>query len=386
MTGNDRIATEEVLVCFVCGERGKLLYEGLGDRLFGAPGEWGFLKCPGCGLVWLNPRPVPSDLAKVYETYYTHSQNGSSSLRQKAKRALYATVPGYESLTASWFWRGLGKGLALSSLFRERALLGTMCLGADGRGKLLDVGCGNGEFLSIMRDAGWDVVGIEPDPAAAKEAEQQKIPVLGVSLAQANLPTESFDAITLNHVIEHVYEPVGLLRECGRLLKPEGKIVIMTPNLNSEGHATYSEYWVHLDPPRHLYLFSHKTLQTCCDSAGLETLGIRTSARNAAWTCVASDAIRQTRAYRRTSGIPWSLVFRGSAFRSRESSLLETRRDAGEELILVAGSPSSRTTANYENSEADLLKSRSLLCLNAACSGFLSRRYEHCFNDPYLQF
>lgn len=74
-------------------------------------------------------------------------------------------------------------------------------------------------------------------------------------LLDIGLEAASFDVIVMNHVIEHVYDPVATLVECRRLLAPEGKIIIITPNLKSYGHEIYGEDWRALEPPRHLHLF-----------------------------------------------------------------------------------------------------------------------------------
>src|SRR5208283_4697550 len=113
-------------------------------------------------------------------------------------------------------------------------------------------GCGDGRFLALMRDAGWDVYGIEPDPVAAKVAQRE----LGTSvtvgaLEDAGFPDEAFDAVTLSHVIEHVHDPVALLAECRRVLKPDGSVVIVTPNIRSLGHQKFQSLWRGLEPPRH---------------------------------------------------------------------------------------------------------------------------------------
>jgi 2-polyprenyl-3-methyl-5-hydroxy-6-metoxy-1,4-benzoquinol methylase len=342
VTVRDRIATEEVEDCLFCGVRGTSLYSRLTDRLFEAPGEWGFWHCSRCGLVWLNPRPLSTELGKVYGRYFTHVQERERYslpwLRENVKRGLYSTVLGYESLATSWVWRQAGKALRWVPLARELATLGTMGLDGEHRGRMLDVGCGNGAFLSMMRDAGWDVIGLEPDPEAARVAhEQYALPVTTGSLTDAKFPARTFDVVTLSHVIEHVHEPVALFRECLRLLKPEGSILVETPNMASRGHREFGSSWAALDPPRHLFLYTASSLRTCCERAGLSVRSLRTSTRMAPWGWAASKTISQKGFFRRESDYTLKLRIEGLMFQMREERSRRTNEEAGEELILVGG-------------------------------------------------
>lgn len=335
------IRKEEVKGCYLCGNVGSSLYSDLADRLFGAPGRWGFLQCEVCGLVWSSPRPVPSDIGKVYETYFTHVDGETkfrfNSLREKLKRSVYATVPGYERIGSGGIWSQLGKLATSISSFKEIALLGSMCLNTGGpKGRLLDIGCGNGDFLAMMREAGWDVFGVEPDPAAANFArETHGISVRTGSLEEAKLPANTFDAVTLSHVIEHVYDPVELLRECRRVLTDHGKVVMVTPNVASLGHQIFKSSWVALDPPRHLHLFNSTTLGTCCDKAGLIVTSVRTSSRIAPWTWAASKTIARKGTFVRKSDHTLGSRLQGLVFQLRQNKLQRTRADAGEELVLI---------------------------------------------------
>jgi 2-polyprenyl-3-methyl-5-hydroxy-6-metoxy-1,4-benzoquinol methylase len=335
------IRMEEITACLLCGKEGAELYGSLSDHLFGVPGEWGFLQCTECGLAWLNPRPIAADLHQTYRTYYTHVKNGKPSLlgdvRERAKRALYATTPGYSGLGNGWIWRQIGRALTRLPAMRERALLGTMCLDGGRKGTLLDVGCGNGRFLLLMREAGWEVRGVEPDPVAAKIAQEENgIPVTVGALDDAELPDESFDAITLNHVIEHVHDPVALLSQCRRVLKPKGTAVIVTPNIESLGHETFGCCWRGLEPPRHLHLFSLRALRACCERAGMRIQVLRTSARSARGIRRASEAIK-----RRAKLSSFDPRFRGMLSKVHHV-VLGAPEKAEEEILAVTGRPSPR--------------------------------------------
>ena len=111
-------------------------------------------------------------------------------------------------------------------------------LKADDRGRLLDVGSGNGLFLHQMKRLGGAVAGVELDGRAASVARAKfGLEVFEGPLEEATFPDEYFDAITMNHVIEHVLDPVGLLKECRRVLRPGGKLVVTTLNIQKSRSA-----------------------------------------------------------------------------------------------------------------------------------------------------
>ena len=317
---NEGIATEEVPDCFLCGARGTTLHAGLRDRVFGAPGDWRMAVCRRCSLGWLDPRPTAADIGKAYATYYTHAS-------QQASAVFHSVVPSARRLerakdrVAGWFReaaegvraRRLGYeapsgslGVKLLSRLSERvpvvrdsAVLSVAGLPPGAGRRLLDVGCGSGEFLIRMRERGWDVVGVEPDPVAAAGARAGGLDVRDGMLDDARFAGESFDAIVLSHVIEHVHDPVALLRECSRVLRPEGTLVLMTPNLESVGHRRFGADWRGLEPPRHLHVFSVESLESCVARVGLTVARVSTNARLVRGIWWVSHAIRHHAGHRR---------------------------------------------------------------------------------------
>ncbi len=211
-----------------------------------------------------------------------------------------------------------------------------MCLDGVSHGRLLDVGCGSGRFLTLMRDAGWEVQGVEPDPVSAQIArDRHGIPVTAGTLPQAAFPDRSFDAITMNHVIEHVADPLALLAECRRVLRPGGNVVVVTPNVRSFGHRKFKDCWRGLEPPRHLCLFSMQSLGAAAAKAGLEAKEIRTSARSARFIGTASHALRRTGHFS-DADVAWGSRLRGLAFRARCHAALLGDPHSGEEIVLLA--------------------------------------------------
>ena len=201
--------------------------------------------------------PVAEDIHKAYATYYTHA-NGKSGRRRHAKR---------EELALQIIRRIEKLWLRALFLAEEREKLETMFLANRPPGRVLEVGCGSGLLLQRLQDLGWWAEGQDVDPSAGSFSGDGIVVHIG-ELNTLDLPSGSYDAIVMNHVIEHVHTPVELLRECYRLVKPGGILVITTPNIQSYGHRIFRDAWSGLDPPRHLHIFSIKSLTSLVGSAG----------------------------------------------------------------------------------------------------------------------
>jgi 2-polyprenyl-3-methyl-5-hydroxy-6-metoxy-1,4-benzoquinol methylase len=287
MNGRDssetQIGAAACPTCALCGATGEYLHRGLQDRLFNAQGLWNFKKCSNreCELVWLDPMPLNEEIWKAYANYYTHTdRNGRNEMGviqavyYLMKRGYWASKYNYPVGSRPFISRSLCKLLYLSPMHRREADAAVRCLPAVPQGRLLDVGCGSGEWLLEMRQRGWTVEGFDFDDSAVKLARQKGLKVECGSLEDRNYPADCFDAVTLNHVIEHVPDPVRTLVECARILKPEGKLVLFTPNNSSLGHLLFREGWRGLEPPRHLHIFSMKSLRRTLTAAGFHEMTI----------------------------------------------------------------------------------------------------------------
>lgn len=134
--------------------------------------------------------------------------------------------------------------------------------------RLLDIGCGNGGFLIKACDAGWQVTGVNPDPKSVSTVRAFGIDVYEGNVDVLKHEIESFDAITLNHVIEHVHEPREFLHAINRMLKPNGTLYIATRNILSIGAKIFGKNWRGIETPRHLVLFTISSLKELLDQYG----------------------------------------------------------------------------------------------------------------------
>ena len=231
---------------------------------------WSFRQCdnPECGLVWLDPAPLESELWKAYTSYHTHA----TQVHKKLSRIVLSLVNRMVRMLLLPRWLIIG-------LYRETRQMRLLMLGEQKPGKLLDVGCGGGRYLHRMQRRGWNVEGIDFDAQATRRVtDRYGIPTHTGDLLAAQLPEDSFDAITMSHAIEHLVDPEATLRECLRILKPGGRIVIVTPNVESNAASFFGRFWRGWEPPRHLHLFSTDTMQQFLVKAGFNVNTCRTSA------------------------------------------------------------------------------------------------------------
>ena len=273
---------EYVLNCPVCGaDKRKLIHQTLTDNVFFcAPGEWSMYQCESCASAYLDPRPNLATIELAYQNYFTHSKEDDIStisffrkLRRKLANGYLNFRYGTREYPASIF--GILAGTFISS--------GRATMEAEMRHlpkpkagmRLLDVGCGNGQFLCRAQSAGWNVVGVDFDSQAVEEARSNGIDIRLGCVESLPPSIEKFDVITMAHVIEHVHQPLEVLKSCYSLLKQGGFLWIETPNIASEGHRLFGENWRGLEPPRHLVLFNVDSLNCALSSAGFTEIQVQ---------------------------------------------------------------------------------------------------------------
>ncbi len=331
--------------CQLCSAPGRFLYEKMTDRSYAAPGVWNLRRCEreSCGLVWLDPQPIPEDIGQAYKGYYTHSQPepGPSLLRDSCWAVWHSYLGmrfGYTQGVGPKWRRLLAPLALLHPGGRDELDAAAMHLPAPGKpSRVLDVGCGSGVLLARMQALGWQVEGVELDPDGVKAARKRGVSVRQGTLEEQAYPQNSFDAVHSAHVIEHVYDPVGLLRECHRILKPGGTLVILTPNIGSSGHRAYGAAWLNLDPPRHLILFSQATLRQAAERAGFTVSRLDTTVRSAWVYGALSDCIRRTGRAEMSELGKLANLLRGIFYQLRQRRELRRNPSAGDELRMICG-------------------------------------------------
>lgn len=216
------------------------------------------MHCQVCHLIFFSPRPTLEQLQEFYESTkyresYTNSPMGDFNFAQNRYRELHALLKKYSRITHQAFQNQHAK-------------------------KWLDVGCGTGDLLEIAAQNGWVVSGTEMTVAAAQQARSK----LGsrVWVGDINtliLPENSYDLITSYHVIEHLLEPVQMLKRLYVLTKPGGIVFVETPNIGSLGARIRGAKWSQIKPPEHISYFQPASLKYAFRQAGFQRSVVFTS-------------------------------------------------------------------------------------------------------------
>jgi SAM-dependent methyltransferase len=335
-----REGLERVSRCPTCDSAARhLLYSNLVDRSYScAPGAWKLFRCEGCSCAYLNPRPDQQTAHLAYASYYDGADESLPReptgiwrrMRRGLRNGYLNSRYGYDVRPAS----PLGPLAArLSPRHRETADEHVRNLRKpEGKARLLDVGCGEGEFLAGMQALGWSVEGIEPNGEAVSIARKRNVPVVQGTLADVDLADARFDAVTFRLAFEHLHDPFAALQACRRALKPGGVLWIATPNLASEGHRLFGENWIHLQPPRHPVVHTPDSAMLLLARSGFKLTALLPS-RQAAWSFRMSAALAQNLPpFANPPPLPARL-----ALRARLANLRALRRaDMAEVFILVA--------------------------------------------------
>ncbi|MSQ95833.1 MAG: class I SAM-dependent methyltransferase [Gemmataceae bacterium] len=238
-----RIEWEES-ACPLCGGTDHAPHLEATDPLGGL--RFLIVQCKRCGLAFTNPRPNLESASQFYPAdYHCH---------QRRVRATHRRLPRYVART----------------------------LQPHGEARLLDFGCGSGGFLQRMHGLGWNVVGLDRAEAAVARVRD-----LGLDAHVGTLPhplwsSECFEAITMWQTLEHVLQPLEVLRAAYRLLTPGAKLIVAVPNFDGFAARWFGPQWFGLDLPRHLTHFTPETLQRMLTKAGFGHVEMR-QGRHSSW-------------------------------------------------------------------------------------------------------
>ncbi len=243
--------TMESVPCNLCGSWDhKLLYQTK-DFMMRGKELFNVVKCRRCDLVFINPRPTqqiigryyPQDMYWLGETERVDDRNGCDLLE--------------DPKIGKVIKKNYGPMYKIIKRLMPRP------------GRMLDVGCGIGWFVSYLKQIGWDVYGVDISDEALEYSKR----VFGIKtklgdIVNVEYPEKHFDLITMIGVLEHLPDPKAALRNIHKYLKDDGRLIIVTQNIEGLGAKIFGKYWNGIDAPRHLYDFSPRTLEAMLQATG----------------------------------------------------------------------------------------------------------------------
>ena len=231
-------------------------------------------QCQNCELVFIHPQPDSDSLKAYYpKSYLPHNPPQRSKVFSSDRLA---------PALRRWIFSGLNTGdKAVRQIFRRflanlynRLSYRSLPI-SRWQGCLLDVGSGVGSYISIVKDLGWEAVGVEPSvPAAQYARSNYGVRIESGSFEEFTYPVESFDVITMWHSLEHFTEPRHIIDKAKVLLKPGGALMLGLPNHSSLDRRFFEDCWNGYEIPLHLYHFSPKSIETILGRAGFECQSI----------------------------------------------------------------------------------------------------------------
>ncbi len=230
--------------CFICGG---VFGDGPGSMSLAVEGRSYTIRfCPGCGLGVTDP-----------------------FLDDKLLKAIYSST--YREADSTRFFSPLERLIKAVRVVRAKRVEKYAP-----KGSILDVGCGRGDFPELMASRGWKATGLELDERIKKRKDTGAGPsLLFGRLEDVRFPEASFEAVTMWHVFEHMRDPLWVMKECHRIVKPGGLLVVAVPNVRSLQARLTGKNWFHLDPPFHLYHYSSENVTRLLEGSGFEVLSVK---------------------------------------------------------------------------------------------------------------
>lgn len=237
-------------------------------RQLASSGTARILRCGQCGMMVTDPLPAPEQIPALYptESYpcYSAAQRASGARRWIARQVA----------RASSTRNGLRRQVARAVLFPALRRAGGMPHPTAGPRRILDVGCGDGEFLEAITAAGWETMGLEMAETAAAAGRARGFTIETGTLEAAPFPAHSFSAVRLWHVFEHLLDPRAALRTIRMLLAPGGELILGIPNAASLYARAFGPRWTAWELPRHLYHYTPATIRRLLAEEGFHDIRV----------------------------------------------------------------------------------------------------------------
>ena len=253
--------------CPICNSKKiKWRYQNWDKNLKISKKKFNLFKCLRCKVIFINPSPKEKELVSFYpkKDYYSLGKidrGRKANFKVKLSKIYFGNGNFFEKILFSPF----------VFLVRGKKVKRGM--------KILDVGSGSGQFLYEMKKLGLETYGLEPGNFNKSEAKKDNLKIERNSLEKTKYKKNSFDIITLNHVLEHLNRPYEALSRVKGLLREDGILIIGIPNSRSLAHFIFGKNWYQLDTPRHLFNYSPKNIKYLLERAGLKVIKKRFNSR-----------------------------------------------------------------------------------------------------------
>lgn len=234
-------------------------------RIIFTDSKFSIYVCKNCGMGITSPQPSKDEIMNYYpQNYYAHALRKESVINK-----FHNMVKLYKC--------GKRYNFILDKIFLTLGHFINFTLPAPfGSKTMLEIGCGSGENLLLVKELGWAVYGIEPSIQAVKNAEENGLHDVKLGFGDdLEIQENKYDLIFMNHSLEHTYNPYLILQKCYQSLSKNGQIVFTVPKFNSRAREIFGEQWNAYQVPQHLYHFSTKSVHHLMKNIGFNDIVIK---------------------------------------------------------------------------------------------------------------
>ncbi|MFH1457238.1 MAG: class I SAM-dependent methyltransferase [Patescibacteria group bacterium] len=241
--------------CKICKSESKLLYKDIKDDRYGYPGNFSIYQCQNCNFGQIDSWLSEKKYDELYTKYYPRKKINPENVKKTAKVKV--------NKIRKTIWWLLGKNNQCHFKIKPQK-------------KVLDIGCGDGRSLLEIAAQGSEAYGSEKDANVKKIAEKLNLKIHFGDIDTLPHPDEFFNFITMNQLIEHVPNPINFLYEVSKKLKPGGKIILSTPNIESYNCQRSKRKWINWHVPYHQNFFSKESLNILAENTKLKLIKVVT--------------------------------------------------------------------------------------------------------------
>ncbi len=254
----------ESVNCIICNRKTEfeLLFKAR-DILYNVPGEFQIVRCKECGLMMINPRLDKNEMKKYYPANYGPYKNYFANRLYTSNSKIKLILKKIKLLR-----------IIQSTKNKFFDTSGNRIPSYKKKGIVLEIGCATGSFLNEMKKKGWEVEGIEMDEKSVKYAKKNGLNVHLGDIVDYDFGPNKYDLILMFMVLEHLYNPLEVLKKCRNIITKDGYLVLSIPNSGSWEFKFFKGLWHALQPPNHLYFYNKKSIRKLLEISGFKIVKI----------------------------------------------------------------------------------------------------------------